>query len=206
MSSQPPKPPEQKTLEQRVSALAARLQTPLVGKSEYKLESSFVERLKKSLGSGKDVSLVELAQQLSFEREQHDLSAEKEKHKFRKMFLWCLFGLTCFWLLVVIVFVAWNAVSPSVENREKLMQLQMQCASPMSSTNSLNCVATKTVTPHFCSVLFHLSDSVLIAFITSTTVAVLGLFLTAANWLYGRPENKKTSHTRSQHRQAEEIE
>ncbi|MGK0456567.1 MAG: hypothetical protein ACJAUA_000869 [Zhongshania aliphaticivorans] len=32
---------------------------------------------------------------------------------------------------------------------------------------------------------FHLSDSVLIAFITSTTTSVIGLFLLVARWLFG---------------------
>jgi|GEM_PF-4870000 len=37
---------------------------------------------------------------------------------------------------------------------------------------------------------FSLSDSVLIAFITSTTVSVLGLFIVAAKWLF--PSDKST--------------
>lgn len=36
--------------------------------------------------------------------------------------------------------------------------------------------------------LFHLSDGVLIAFITSTTVSVIGIFLIAAHWLF--PKSK----------------
>lgn len=205
MPSQLPKPPEENPIEKRISALVARLQAREAGDSEYNLESSFVEQLKKSKRSGKAVSLVELAQQLSYERERHDFDVEREKHRFRKLFLWCLFGLTCFWLLVVIVFVTWNAVSPSVENREKLMQLQIQVAASSSPTNTLNGIVARTVTPHFCSALFHLSDSVLIAFITSTTVAVLGLFLTAANWLYGKPLRKKISHPHDKHEQVEET-
>jgi hypothetical protein len=35
---------------------------------------------------------------------------------------------------------------------------------------------------------FHLSDGVLIAFITSTTVSVIGIFLIAAHWLF--PKSK----------------
>jgi hypothetical protein len=40
--------------------------------------------------------------------------------------------------------------------------------------------------------IFHLSDPVLLAFISSTTVAVLGLFLVAAKWLF---PNGKSSDT-----------
>lgn len=38
---------------------------------------------------------------------------------------------------------------------------------------------------------FHLSDSVLIAFITSTTATVLGLYGIAAYWLFGAQKNKR---------------
>lgn len=47
---------------------------------------------------------------------------------------------------------------------------------------------TATIKPYF-----NLSDSVLIAFITSTTVSVLGLFMLVAKWLFPQPpkdENK----------------
>ena len=40
---------------------------------------------------------------------------------------------------------------------------------------------------------FNLSDKVLIAFITSTTVTVVGLFVVVAKWLYPAPNGSKTS-------------
>lgn len=43
---------------------------------------------------------------------------------------------------------------------------------------------TATIKPYF-----NLSDSVLIAFITSTTVSVLGLFMLVAKWLF--PQSTK---------------
>jgi|GEM_PF-4466577 len=205
MPQQPPKPSEDKPIAQRVSALAALLKFGEANDREYNLESSYVEHLKKSLSSGKEVSLLELAQRLSYERDRHDLTAEIEKHTFRKKFLWCLFGLTCVWLFLVIIFVGWNASSPSVEDRTKLLLLQSQIASNNNTSNFICVAEMKTATPHFCSTLFHLSDSVLIAFITSTTVAVLGLFLTAANWLYGKHPHKKISHSAASKNQSEEV-
>ena len=41
---------------------------------------------------------------------------------------------------------------------------------------------------------FNLSDGVLIAFITSTTASVIGLFLIAAKWLYPSSKDKESSH------------
>ncbi len=38
---------------------------------------------------------------------------------------------------------------------------------------------------------FSLSDAVLIAFITSTTVAVIGLFVIVARWLYPSPQQEE---------------
>ncbi len=40
----------------------------------------------------------------------------------------------------------------------------------------------------FAYIDFNLSDSVLIAFITSTTTSVIGLFLLVARWLFGNKE------------------
>ncbi|MDP5541289.1 hypothetical protein [Pseudomonas aeruginosa] len=43
---------------------------------------------------------------------------------------------------------------------------------------------------------FSLSDTVVIAFITSTTATVLGLYAIAAYWLYGKPKQEKKSVTK----------
>jgi len=40
---------------------------------------------------------------------------------------------------------------------------------------------------------FKLSDSVMIAFMTSTTTTVLGLYGIAAYWLYGKPKDQKAA-------------
>ncbi len=49
--------------------------------------------------------------------------------------------------------------------------------------------------PGFKPLHFEISDSVLIAFMTTTTATVLGLYGIAAYWLYGKPkqEGKNTS-------------
>lgn len=45
----------------------------------------------------------------------------------------------------------------------------------------------------FAYLKFKLSDSVIIAFITSTTASVLGLYGIAAYWLYGKPKGEEKS-------------
>ena len=203
MSSEKDRQHRGKSIAESISAVAP-LQPVPGSNEEYELESSFADSLKKKSSGGQEVSLVKLAQQLSFARDEHEFHVEKEKHQFRKRFLWCLFSLTCFWLFIVICFVGWNAMSPSIENREMLLHLQTQLSSTLVTTNAINASVLTTVTPHFCPILFHLSDSVLIAFITSTTVAVLGLFLTAANWLYGKHSQKESHPIDSAPKQPEE--
>lgn len=187
-----------------ISAIASSANITGKTNEDYKLESLFVDRLKKSLfkraSQGEELGeadLVLLAKQLSYEQKKHEFEAEKDKHKFRKWFLWALFGLTCAWLLIVVFFVGWNAVSPSVIDREKLLQLQGQLNVSNGGTNVLQSAMMRVANPKYCPILFHLSDSVLVAFITSTTVAVLGLFLTAARWLYGSTARKVSSDSKA---------
>lgn len=40
---------------------------------------------------------------------------------------------------------------------------------------------------------FHLSDTVLVAYVTSTTASILGLFGIAAYWLFGKPKKDAAS-------------
>ena len=188
--------PLKQPISEQVSTLASSVKATGETEESYKLESLFVDEFSESVKAGDSVSLVELAQRLGYERDRHDFSVEVEKHGFRMSFLRWLFYLTCAWLLAVIVFVAWTALSPSIADREKLVQLQNQIGATNGATNVLQATMLHAVSPKYCPILFHLSDSVLVAFITSTTVAVLGLFLTAAKWLYGasikRPIDSKS--------------
>src|ERR1017187_1793002 len=108
---------KQNQLKEKIAAVVSALASTakITGKSEadYQLESLYVDRLKKSLRSGKEVSLVELAQRLGYERDKHAFLAEVDKHGFRMSFFWWLFGLTCAWLLIVVCLVVWTALSPS---------------------------------------------------------------------------------------------
>ncbi|NMX99331.1 hypothetical protein HBO43_22330 [Pseudomonas veronii] len=58
---------------------------------------------------------------------------------------------------------------------------------------------------------FHLSDSVMIAFITSTTATVLGLYGIAAYWLYGKKlpiadeKKKKTEQEKNKEKKQEDT-
>ena len=166
-----------KAIAEEVSALASLAQPAEASEDDYRLESVFLDQLR---------------QQLNYEKELQEFQEQQDRHELRKSVLGRLFRLTSVWLFIVIVFVAWTALSPSVQDREKLFQLQTQATSALSlGTNLPPQTLIRTASPKFCPILFHLSDSVLVAFITSTTVAVLGLFLTAAKWLYGASADNK---------------
>lgn len=128
------------------------------------------------------------------------LKKTKKSTSLEKDFFIALSVLTCSWLTTVIYFVYQNAVSPSIEDRGKLIQIQAQLdATTNLATNLFHSAMFYAANPVYKPSLFHLSDSVLIAFITSTTVAVLGLFVTAANWLYGKHNPKKKPESDNQH-------
>lgn len=55
----------------------------------------------------------------------------------------------------------------------------------------LACVVACIVLTGFKCYGFSLSEKVLIAFITSTTINVVGLFILVAKWMYAVPEKKK---------------
>ena len=87
-------------------------------------------------------------------------------HAIRRRHAWLLFMLTICWIVVI-----WLVV---------LLQGFGRWFGPMWEMGS------KYMYLHF-----KLSDSILIAFMTSTTATVLGLYGIAAYWLYG--SNKKTA-------------
>lgn len=151
-------PLDKAAVTQRVSALASRANLAVASDADYQLESRFFEQF-----------------------QAQDFTHREDKHNLRKTVLVSLFCLTCFWLLAVIAFVAWTALSPSIADRQAVVALYSDVSEFAGKTT--NAIRLPTL-PKYCPILFHLSDSVLIAFITSTTVAVLGLFLTAAKWLY----------------------
>ncbi|WP_207815411.1 hypothetical protein ACMGGD_16285 [Pseudomonas sp. BNK-6] len=92
---------------------------------------------------------------------------DNEIHGLRMVHAWLLFGLTIIW-----VYVIWIVI---------LLQGFGRWFVPMM--------------PGFKPLHFEISDSVLIAFMTTTTATVLGLYGIAAYWLYGKPkqEGKNTS-------------
>lgn len=91
---------------------------------------------------------------------EHQLLERKDLHKLRKRHSSRLFGLTVAWVMVV-----WVVV---------LMQGFEQWFTPIFSG--------------FSYLKFKLSDTVAVAFITSTTASVLGLYGIAAYWLFGKPK------------------
>jgi ABC-type Fe3+ transport system permease subunit len=96
------------------------------------------------------------------------LEQDQDKHTWRKGVLASLFIMTCLWLLFVVLVVCLSATSPSITDRNALENLGVKV--------------------RYCPVFFKLSDTVLVSFITSTTVSVLGLFMVAAKWLFPSAE------------------
>lgn len=88
---------------------------------------------------------------------------DNEIHGLRKNHAWLLFWLTVFWVVVV-----WFVL---------LLQGFGQWFIPIPS--------------NFKYISFELSDAALIAFMTTTTTTVLGLYGIAAYWLYGNGNGKK---------------
>lgn len=91
------------------------------------------------------------------------LDREIDTHDLRKQYVPLLFRLIVVWLAIVVLFVFMTGWSGDFLNNP-------DCR--------INCAR------------FKLNDSVLIAFITSTTFSVLGLFLLVAKWLYPSGDTK----------------
>lgn len=94
----------------------------------------------------------------------HKNNEEVILDKARRTYTRNLFILTLFWLIVVVIFVSLTGFSYSSLNNPKCVE---------------NCVN------------FSLSDNVLIAFITSTTATVIGIFIIVATWLFPSPKAKQ---------------
>jgi hypothetical protein len=94
---------------------------------------------------------------------EHQLKERRQLHKLRKKHSSRLFGLTIVWIVVV-----WIVV---------LFQGFGQWFTPIFSGLEY--------------IKFHLSDTVAVAFITSTTATVLGLYGIAAYWLFGKPKKEE---------------
>lgn len=91
---------------------------------------------------------------------EQQLKERRQLHKLRKRHSSRLFRLTVAWIALV-----WLVV---------LLQGFGQWFTP--------------IWPGLEYVKFHLSDTVAVAFITSTTATVLGLYGIAAYWLFGKPK------------------
>ncbi|MEJ0088445.1 MAG: hypothetical protein WDM80_01595 [Limisphaerales bacterium] len=215
MSQGAKKPSEKKPISEAVSQFAQTISISQKEDSKYQEEKRFAELVGQKdkrgfwqsafsifkrrtdfddLGYRQTVTPEELLLYIKHKDAYQNLLEKQDTHSFRKGFLVALFVLICIWLGVVIYFVSQNAKCPTVADREKLIQIQNQIVSmALDKTNAVDDAMLKIASPKFSENFFHLSDSVLIAFITSTTVAVLGLFLTAANWLFNKRVTQKSS-------------
>ncbi|NHN67454.1 hypothetical protein G7W60_06360 [Pseudomonas fluorescens] len=113
--------------------------------------------------AGSDVSEAVQNEKQAYEKGENQAQKRKhnnEIHGLRVVHAWLLFGLTIVW-----IFVIWIVI---------LFQGFGRWFVPML--------------PGFEALHFKLSDAVLIAFMTTTTATVLGLYGIAAYWMYGRPK------------------
>jgi len=103
-------------------------------------------------------------EKLAFEQNNLDQNQRRkhdnEIHGMRKLHAWLLFGLTVCWVVFL-----WIAL---------LLDGFGQWFSPIPDSYEY--------------IKFKVSDSVMIAFMTTTTTTVLGLYGIAAYWLYGKPK------------------
>lgn len=93
-----------------------------------------------------------------------DNERKKEIHGLRKEYVPRLFYMIVWWLLAVAAFVFLTGYSADNLNNPDCQ---------------INCTR------------FKLSDNVLIAFITTTTATVIGVFVIVAKWLFPSPDDKK---------------
>jgi hypothetical protein len=121
-----------------------------------------------------EVAYAETYRQQQMAERAFGLEENQDKHTWRKGVLAALFVMTCVWLLIVVLIVCLSATSPTIADRSTLKTLSGV---------------------RYCPILFKLSDTVLVSFITSTTVSVLGLFMVAAKWLFPSSESRTTKKT-----------
>jgi hypothetical protein len=99
---------------------------------------------------------------------------DTELHGIRKDYTKRLFSLTCVWLITVQVFVFLSAL-------RGIVLLPGLGLGNLPFAFSLNMAQECDVCAKF---IFSLPERVLIAFITSTTATVVGIFLIVAKWLF----------------------
>lgn len=164
----------QNDFEQQVAALAERAGSES-STGGYEEEKSFLDTLRVLIATQKD----------AFDHEK-----DVDVHGLRKSNLRALFWLTCVWLFAVVCFVAMSAVSPSVSEREKILEIREKYEGKLAGSLISTNVTHRQPVIRYCPLTFKLSDTVLVAFITSTTVSVIGLFIIAAQWLYASKKEK----------------
>lgn len=102
------------------------------------------------------------------------LSERRDLHSIRTWHAWLLFGLTVGWVVVI-----WLVV---------LLQGFGQWF-----------LSIPALAPNEEYLAFELSDTVIVAFMTSTTATVLGLYGIAAYWLYGKSPSLKKGEAEAVH-------
>lgn len=118
-------------------------------------------------------------QQLEIDKYRAELKRDSDEHAWRNALLDRLFKLVTSWLIAVVAVVVLSGIGSNVsdksESPKNWCELWLRLVSGLL-------------------IHFKLSDTVLITFISSTTVSVIGLFLVAAKWLFRskQAEDKKS--------------
>jgi hypothetical protein len=106
---------------------------------------------------------------LELEKQEHELTVERSMLTQRRRYALLLFGVILVWLafIAVVVFLSGAGSHPNVRIHIWFFRIHLPTAT------------------------FKLSDSVLIALISTTTINVLGLFYIVARWLFPSKNNEK---------------
>jgi hypothetical protein len=122
-----------------------------------------------------DALLNSLAKREDITSRRRESARESDLHKIRKHYTAYLFLMTVLWLASVLTFVALTGLKtiitiPVFTGSETVLQRVS--------------VNTASICGGCWGFSFELSEKVLIAFITSTTASVIGIFIIVAKWLF----------------------
>ena len=149
-------------------SFAEKEQQALEGETK---ESAFAQQLgEKEARADEEIETLRLTN----ERLKAELAAfksrtkeEKRLYRVRRSYTNKLFRVTMVWLIIVVIFVLANGIKFRTTNFS------------LNQDNGENF-----------TLYFNLPEGVLVAFITSTTIAVIGLFVIVAKWLFRSSENE----------------
>ncbi len=135
---------------------------------QEKLSGADQEKIAKS-EAAQEWYLSSEKDRLELDRYRAELKRDSDEHAWRNALLDRLFKLVKYWLIAVVAVVVLSGIGSSVSDKSEIPEDWREFLNRFSSGLLIH---------------FKLSDTVLITFISSTTVSVIGLFLVAAKWLF----------------------